>query len=191
MRNKSKSLLVIICHSLFFLFIFSSLASAASRISLPVQLTVAQNFSLGINTAQLDFGEVTPGDAKFDIPLTDPGLRITAVTNAGNPWFLQVSASSDFINTATSVAATLPLSILHWYPIYSEYQGVSPAPGTINTPPPGQSFTMTTSPVLIYSSGIADKVTLSTLVDLRFGVVVPTDALQGTYQTTVKFTMTE
>lgn len=138
---------------------------------------VATVFELSIDQGFVDFGRMSPGETKWNMP--PAGIMVQAKTNCGKPWFLKISNDAPF----TSGQNYIPNSNFQWY---GWTQGNGKWHGT------GENV-MSVTPALVYSSGVGEENNLpgGTINFLKFKLKIPNNQAPGNYTTVVKFTMTE
>lgn len=162
---------------LMFLLIGGSCLALSQSQQATFQVSVASVFELSIDQGFIDFGRMRPGETRGNMP--SAGLLVTAKTNSGRPWSLKISDSSAF----SSGPYTIPNDNFIWS---GWTDGAGRWYGT------GKE-SMTITPTLVYGSGAGEETNLPNGVTnhFRFKLNVPSNQRPGTYQTTVKFTMTE
>ncbi len=138
---------------------------------------VASVFELSIDQGFIDFGRMSPGETKWNMP--PAGIMVQAKTNGGKQWFLKINNDTPF----TSGKNVIPNSNFYWY---GWSNGTGKWYGTGNN-------ALSVTPALVYSSGPGEENNLpqGTISFLKFKLKVPENQAPGNYITVVKFTMTE
>ena len=73
--------------------LYSGIAQAADTALAVASVQVQSIFELSLNRTDIDFGSMKPGTERHDIPAT--GIEVTAFSNVGEKWNLQVSEVSE------------------------------------------------------------------------------------------------
>ena len=150
-----------------------------------VHVRVNSKFELTVDRTFIDFESMEPGEIKQGVP--DSGIRVSAKSNSGRPWFLtinnvrELSNGSDFISNDN----------FFWF----GWKGRD-ARG-IFYGEKAQVFTV--APALVYAPSIDEYNNLRKINDktegtdvfVKFGLKVPFKQNSGDYHTIVRFTMTE
>ncbi|MFA5880015.1 MAG: hypothetical protein WC860_07565 [Candidatus Margulisiibacteriota bacterium] len=141
------------------------------------KVQVATVFAISLDRTDIDFGEMRPGEVKYDIPAT--GIKVTTKTNTGNKWYL-------LINTLTELRAGdryIDNKYFGWYG-WTEGQGKWFGTG---------DNSITLNPFTVYESSVDEGLNLPNGTNniFKFKLDLPKDQPAGRYEASVRFTLTE
>jgi len=160
---------------------YSAYAATDTR---AVTVTVPAIFSLELTGADtsVDFGSNDPGtpNPPFDKP--NGIFEATCKSNNGNIWYLKISNTQPF-TLATDASVTISNNNFKWYGVYTDGTGT-----LVKT-----SQSMSASAATVYTASATEKVNTpnGTKIQLKFGLVIPTNVQAGTYNSTIVLTITE
>jgi hypothetical protein len=154
--------------------------SADTSTTAEVIVRVATYFEVKLDRTVIDFKTMRPGETKDNMP-DNEGVKVTAKSNSGNPWFLLVNDEEEL----TAGEHVIPNENFFWY----GYRG-GKASGVWHG---NGSDYFTTEPVLAYVAGESEYNNMPNGTDLffKFKLKVPKRQARGNYRTAVVFTITE
>jgi len=169
-----KALLLLIFSLFISKFAFAAQVDTAIAIA---KVQVATVFEISIDRTDIDFGDMRPGEAKYDIPAT--GIKINSKTNTGNKWYLLVNDLTEL----RSGDRFIDNKYFSWYG-WTEGQGKWFGTGENQ---------VSLVPFTVYESTVDEGINLpdGTNNFIKFKLDLPKDQPAGRYETTVRFTLTE
>jgi len=169
-----------------FVLMFAGICYSEITNDIDVHVRVNSKFELTVDRTFIDFETMEPGEIKQGVP--DSGIRISAKSNSGSPWFLTINNVRELSNGADII----PNENFFWY----GWKGK----GSTGTFYGEKSQVFTVTPTLMYSPSsqefnnlrlVGDNKIEGTDVFVKFGLKVPFKQNSGEYHTLVRFTMTE
>ncbi len=151
-------------------------ADSATQLAI-AKVTVDTVFELSLDRTDIDFGQMSPGEVKNDIPAS--GIKVISKSNSGKKWYLRVNA----IDKLRDGDQAIDNSHFFWYG-WSEGKGRWAGTG---------NDMFSTLPMLAYESSSEEGINLplGTKNVFKFKLDVPPDQKAGRYETVVRFTLTE
>lgn len=135
----------------------------------------------GASVQTIAFGTLKPGDVNFDIPPSGKLFQLNSTSDQGLPYAVTINSTQPLTHT-TDPAFTISNDNFFWFSTFTTGAGTKTADATRFSNP------LKT----VYQGVAADANGATIVVQLKFGLVVPSSGIRaGTYGTTVSFTMTE
>lgn len=105
--------------------------------------------------------------------------QVTCSSTNGNTWYLKIS----LLHRLSSAEETIPLEYFKWQLVWTNGSGT-----VVN---PYQFKTFSLIPDLVYISGSGESGGSLVNLQFKYSLKVPDTQLSGTYNTTIRFTLTE
>ena len=172
------TLRVVVGIMLLFLFLIPALGYAQNEAEddTSASVIVASVFTLEVSPTNIDFGSITPGEWS-ETGTGSYDNEATSVSNNDRTWYLKVSAEGPMVGSFDEI----PLDSLKWY-IYNTTGAGSTVSGWNN---------FSTSQTLCYTSAGDDDIGSEVKVRFKYALQAPGDTRSGSYNTTIRYTMTQ
>jgi hypothetical protein len=137
----------------------------------------AATFTLEANNSTLSFGVLRNGEWR---ETGSSDYQVTCRSDGGSTWYLKIQLFSPLFSGMSSIED----QYLKWMGVWTDGSGILSNQYQYNP------FNADTQ-MLVYTSGSTDNSGNAINIQLKFGILVPTDQISGNYNGVVRYIMTE